>query len=190
MQAPRPMQSAYDLFEASQLHRTTRSQMCRLNAAFWGVLLVTIGAAMMSPTLFASAPVVVGSGLGALVVTAIGISIKHYLRSRTIWCVRVGPDAVIGYDCARRKTVWTWDATRQVDLTDDHLSVIQSPYRALALATSFDTFPALSHRIVRDAERHDVPLTIDGQSLDTLDVYALCPFIVEHPPTAPPNTAP
>ncbi len=183
------MQSAYDLFEANQLHRATCSQMCRLNAAFWGVVLVTIGAAMMSPTLFASAPIVVGSGLGVLVVAAVGISVKHYLRSRTIWCVRVGPDAVISYDCARRKTVWSWDAARHVNLTDDHLLVIQSPYRALSVATAFDTFPALSHRIVEDAERHDVPFTIDGQSLDALDVYALCPFIAgEHPPAASPGT--
>jgi len=190
MQAPKPMRSTYDLFEANQLHRTTRSQMCRLNAAFWGVVVVTIGAAMMSPTLFASAPMVVGSGLGVLVMTAVGISVKHYLLSRTIWCVRVGPDAVISYDCVRRKTVWSWDAARQVDLTDDRLSVIQSPYRVLSLATEFDTFPALSHRIVQDAERHNVPFTIDGQSLDAIDVYALCPFLAgEHPPAAPPGTS-
>lgn len=181
------MRSDYVLFEASKLHRATRSRMCRLNAAFWGILLVTIGMAMMSPTLFASAPLLVGGGLGILVVAAMGISVMHYLQSRTVWCVRVGPDAVISYDCARRKTVWPWEAVQQVNLTDDDLTVMQSPYRVLSLATEYDTFPALSHRIVQDAERHGVPFTIDGQPLEAIDVYALCPFLTKHPQATPPS---
>lgn len=181
------MRSDYVLFEASNLHRTTRSRMCRLNAMFWGILLVTIGGAMMSPTLFASAPLVVGGGLGILVASAAGVSVMHYLQSRTIWCVRVGPDAVISYDCSRRKTVWLWSEAQQANLTDDDLTVTQSPYRVLSLSTEFDTFPALSHRIVQDAEQHEVPFTIDGQPLDALDVYALCPFLTKHPRATPPS---
>lgn len=182
-----PMRSDYVLFEAPRLRRTTRCHMCRLNATFWAVVLATIGAAMMSPSLFASSPVVVGSALGALVLIAGGVSVKHYLLSRTIWCVRVNDDHIISYDCTRRKTVWTWAAIRQVDLTTNALQIAQSRYRAVSLTTQFDDFTTLGHLIWHNADQHGIPFTIEGQSLDEIHVQSLCPAIVSLPPTVPPD---
>ena len=181
------MRSDYVLFEAPCLRRAICRRMSRLNAAFWGVVALTTGAGTLSAPWFASSPIIVGAGLGALVCAAGGISVNHYLLSRTVWCVRVTPNQLISYDCARRTRIWGWDAIRQVDLTAETLRIVQSRYWSVSLTTQFDDFPTLGHLIWRHAEQRGAPFTIEGQPLDELDVHSLYPTIVCHPPAVPPG---
>lgn len=177
------MQVNYALFEANDIHRATRYRMARLNGVFWGTVLITIGSALLSRTLVVVSPVVLGVSLGAFVLVAAGVSWRHYALSRTVWCVKVMAESVIGYDCARRKTVLPWHEVQQIDLSGETLWIIQSSYHAVGISTSFDDFSTLSHQILQHAEPHGVTICIEGRPLDELDVYALCPFLTNEPPT-------
>ena len=177
------MRTDYTLFEANHIQRAIRYRMARLNGVFWGIVLVTMGAALLSRALIHVGPVALASGVGGLMLIAIGVGWWHRALSRTVWCVKVVSDAVVGYDCARRKTVFSWCNVRRIDLTDEALWIVQSPYHVMTISTSFDDFSALSHQILKGAEDHGIPLYIDGQSLDEMDVYVLCPFLTKEPPT-------
>lgn len=169
------------IFDAKHIQRAVRRRMHRLHVALCGVGLVVVGAVLLSARGTLSAAGGAWVVTGALLVAGIGMAWRHQRLARTVWCVRLSHDAITGYDCARHKTVVPWDAVDRIDVTDDALVVMQSPYRFVAVSTAFFDYPALSHRVLDAAAPHGVPLCLNGQRLDEVDVYALYPFLRDAP---------
>lgn len=104
--------------------------------------------------------------------------IRHVRRTNHIvWCVKISPLEIAGYDYARRKTSLDWCEIEQVDLAREGLLIRGRDERHLEIPHLFPEFASLSHRIVEHAERHDVPIMVDGCSWENLDVHALYPFL-------------
>ena len=103
---------------------------------------------------------------------------RHVQRTNhVVWCVKMSPAQVIGYDYARRKTAISWCDVRRIEVGDSGIVVQGPPDRRLEIPHLFPDFPALSHRIVDHAEAHRIPLTIEGRDLDALDIHDLYPFL-------------
>ena len=97
------------------------------------------------------------------------------------WCVKISGDEVIGYDYARRRTPLSWSDVQGIDLTEESLRIMgQESW--FEVPDQFDDFPSLSHDLTRLAEDKGIPIQIEGQPWQHMDVYALYPFLVTDPP--------
>jgi hypothetical protein len=163
--------------------------MHRTNIALCGLGLLLLVGALLGRAGDLSAQPVTWMLTGGLIVIASGLGWQHRRLCRTVWCVKVSEENIVGYDCARRKTTLKWDALQRVDVTDHALVLVRSPYCFFEISTAFFDYPTLSHSILAHAERHDVALCLDGRPLDAIDVYALYPFLTGEPPADAPGPA-
>lgn len=183
------MPADYQLYDASHVQRDVRRRMYRLNVALCGLTLLLLIGVFLGRAGHLSAQSVTWMLTGGVLVIASGLGWRHRHLCRTVWCVKVSAEGVVGYDCARRKTNLKWDDLQQINVTDHALVLIQSPYCFFEISTAFFDYPALSHGIVAHAERHDVALSMDGRPLDEIDVYTLYPFLTGEPPADAPGPA-
>lgn len=124
-------------------------------------------------------------GLLGLAVVAMAATSLARLRG-VVWCVKLAEDHIVGYDHARRRVAMEWTDVELVDITDGALIVLGRPSGArvpsLHVPTHFADFSALSHRITRYAERHAVPICVEGRPWQLLDVKQLFPFLEQRAP--------
>ena len=76
-----------------------------------------------------------------------------------------------------------------VDLTRDGLLIVGPALFAFEIPHLFPDFAPLSHSVVYYAELNGVPVFIDGQPWQDLDVYQLFPFLADDPSTDAPGAA-
>jgi len=137
---------------------------------------------------------VLGAFLGLLpaVATAAGLLVAwlgiaawttYRLRKlrRIAWCVRVSQQRVVSYDYTRRATRLPWKRIRRVDLQSQALHLIGPAPQHIEVPHRFRNFADVSHTIVDHAEANEVPVHVDGQPWDTLDVYTLYPGLDQPP---------
>lgn len=183
------MSSDYQLYDASHIQQDARRRMHRTNVALCGIGLFLLVGVLLGRAGELSAQSVTWMLTGGLITIAGGLGWQHRRLCRTVWCVKVSAEGIVGYDCARRKTHLQWHDLHQIDVTDRALVLIQSPYRFFEISTAFFDYSSLSHIVLAHAERHDVALCIDGRPLDAIDVYALYPFLTGEPPADAPGPA-
>lgn len=116
-------------------------------------------------------------GLVAVIATAASLA---RLRG-IVWCIKLSSHHVVGYDYARRRIALEWDDVELVDVTDQALLIVGRPtgphIPTLLVPSRFASYVALSHRIIRYAEAHAVPVCVEGRPWQLLDVEALFPFL-------------
>lgn len=183
------MSAGYELFHANHIQREARRCVHRLYGIALGLALITVLSLGLErfdlvPST-AAACLLVGSWLLGVWITA------RRLRRvrRNVWCVRIDPDAFVGYDHARRKTRMEWPSIHHVNLTDEALVIVKSPHCFVRVSTTFPEYTALSHRIVHYAARHGTAVCINGRPWHQLDVYELYPFLANEPPADTPGMA-
>lgn len=183
------MPAGYELFHATHIQRAARRRVHRLYGVALGLILITVLSFALERLgllpMAAVAWILAGSWLLGVGITA--RRLRHVRR--TVWCVKVAGDALVGYDHARRKTRLEWTVIHHINLTDEALVVVKSPHCCFRIATTFPEYAALSHRIVQYANRHGITVCIDGRPWHQFDVYALYPFLTTgKPPTGKPPT--
>ena len=129
--------------------------MAGLNALPYPQLLVTIG------ILAAAGAIVVGFRL-------------HALNSR-VWCVKLSPHMIMGYNHSRRSMVFAWSDVDHVAVSEEMISVCAKGRSVIDIPTTFDDFTHVSHRILDLAELHRRPIFVKGESISDVDVYRLMP---------------
>ena len=97
------------------------------------------------------------------------------------WCVKISDGEVIGYDYARRRTSLPWSNVECVGLTESSLQ-LTGQANWFEVPDQFDDFPSLSHDLTQLAEDKGIPIQIEGQPWQHVDVYALYPFLLTDPP--------
>lgn len=103
---------------------------------------------------------------------------RHFRRTNhVVWCVKLSDAQIAGYDHARRQTCLDWSDVRQIEVGRRALRVKGCGDEQLEIPHLFDDFATLSHRIVEQAERNQIPIMIEGRPLDEIDLYALYPFL-------------
>ena len=108
---------------------------------------------------------------------------------RVVWCVKLSDRLIVGYDYTRQKTALDWTKVERVELAGRGLTVFGPPPCSFEIPHLFPDFAELSHRVLFYAEFYDVPVFIDGQPLQELDVYALYPFLLEGSSPGSPGAA-
>jgi hypothetical protein len=184
---PSPEPSRYDTFDASEIQFETRRSVWRLSGL--GVAAVTLtvaGLALGRRGLVSTAALtwmLFATWFGCVWI----VSWRLRRLRRAVWCVKIGAADVVGYDYARRPIALPWHEVERVDVTDDGLVVVASPYCFFEVPARFPQYAALSHRLVWTAERQGVAVHLDGVPWERLDVYRLYPFL-QDPPAHPPET--
>lgn len=175
------MPRAYDVYDDEEVQRLARSQVSQLTGATSAAVALTLLGITVGVTGRLSLPLL---GVG-LVILWVGLAAwtAWRLRSlrRRVWCVRLTDDGIEGYDYARRKLTLEWNAVRRIDVTDHGLVVVGMGPALFEVPSIFNDFADLSHRVVRYAERSGIPLYIDGQPWQQLDVYHLFPMLADDP---------
>ena len=98
---------------------------------------------------------------------------------RLVWCIKLSEERIVGYDYTRRKAIMDWSRVQRVELTGEGLLLVGPELFAFEIPHLFPDFSVLSHRVVHYAEMNGVPVFIDGQPWQQLDVHQLFPFLAE-----------
>jgi hypothetical protein len=131
------------------------ASMAGLNALPYPHLLVAIGC------MAAGGAVVVGFRLAAM-------------RS-LVWCVKLSPQKIMGYNHSRKSVVFAWSDVDHVAISEDAVSVVAKGGIVIDIPTAFDDFTYVSHRILDLAELHRRPIFVGGRAITDLDVFHLLP---------------
>lgn len=167
----------FEVFDNEQVQLVTRRQAAAtfltLAGAIGGslILFVLIGEGVVSyPGAVA---------LGSLLWIVAGVRLIRHIRrtNHVVWCVKISPAQIAGYDYARRQTSLYWTDVRQIEIASEGLRVRGTIDRHIEIPTLFQDYAGVSHRIVEHAERHHIPILVDGRPLDDLDLYVLYPFL-------------
>ncbi len=183
------MSNWYEVFDNEEVQRYARKQAAHLTAVAAAVVVLTLACAALALEGLLPLPV---AGI-LLVLTWFGavrwIALRMRRLRRLVWCIKLSEERVVGYDYTRRKAVLAWNRVRRVDLTGDGLLLVGADLCTFEIPHLFPDFAALSHRVVHYAEVNAVPVFIDGQPWQTLDVYRCFPFLAEDPSTDAPGAA-
>ena len=169
----------YDVFDAEEVQYETRRKVTRLLGVVLAAVVLTVLAALLAHGRYASLPVVGGSVFAVWLTTIWWVSRRLRQLRRVVWCIKLSKRRLVGYDYARRTIKMDWAQVQRVEVSDDDLRIVASRHCSIDVPSVFPRFAALSHQVVFHAEAHGVPVHLDGQPFDDLDVRVLFPFLEE-----------
>ncbi|MFQ5571060.1 MAG: hypothetical protein ACE5G0_15375 [Rhodothermales bacterium] len=179
----------YEVFDNEEVQSYARRQATRLTALAVGAVMITFLGAALGFEGYLPLPLVGGIFIVTWLVTVRWVS--HRLRKlrRLVWCIKLSPHRVVGYDYTRRKATMEWSKVQRVELTGNGLLLVGPDVFAFEIPHLFPDFALLSHRVVHYAELHGIPVFVDGHPWQHLDVYQLFPFLTDHLSTGASGTA-
>ena len=172
----------YEVFDNKEVQWQARRQAARVTASAVTAILATFAI-----TALGFEQVLPLQAVAALLLVLWFVSVQWIARRmrrlrRIVWCIKLSRERIVGYDYTRRKAILPWAHVRRVEVTE-HGLVISGPARfAFEIPHLFPDFAVLSHRVVYYAEQHAVPIFIDGQPWEKLNVYRLFPFLADDAP--------
>ena len=173
------MPNWYEVFDNEEVQGYARRQAARLTALAVGSVLLTLVLAALGLEGIVPAPLVgVLLALSWLIAVRVIATRMRRLR-RLVWCIKLSEARVVGYDYTRRKAVLEWDEVRRAELAADGLLLVGPAGCVFHVSHRFPDFAVLSHRVVYYAEQNGVPIFIDGQPWQEIDVYRLFPFLAD-----------
>ncbi len=171
--------SWYNVYDNVEVQRVTRKQA----AAATAIVTVFGAAGLAAVVLGIDGPLPLWVGLGAAVAAWAALTVwmlRRYQRLRRIvWCIKFSDAEVVGYDYARRRITIPWVKVERLEIGGDSLTIVGPQPASLEITHLFAEFAQVSHCIMRYAERHGVPVFVDGRPWQQLDVYDLFPFLSE-----------
>lgn len=171
------MSSWYEVFDNEEVQWAARTQATRTIIVAIGAAFLTLGAVVLwAVDVLEAAVLVIVIVVGWMSLVRWSSQRLRRLR-RLVWCVKLSPDHIVGYDYTRHKKELAWTSVVRVELLPAGLLVAGPDLCRFEIPHLYPEFHALSHRIVEYAERYDVPVTIDGTPWDRLDVYQIFPFL-------------
>ena len=179
----------YEVYDNEEVQRHARRQATHLTAVAAGAVLITLFGAALGTENFVPLPAIGGLLVLTWLATVRWIANRTRKLRRLVWCIKLSVHRIVGYDYTRRKAILDWDRVRRVDLTSDGLLLVGPEGFAFEIPHLFSDFAELSHRVVHYAEVNDVPVFIDGQPWEELDVFQLFPFLTDDPSSGAPGTA-
>ena len=169
----------YEVFDNEAVQLYARKQAAHLTAVTAGAILISLFGVALGSEDYVPLP-----AIGVLLILTWFVTV-HWLAyrmrklRRLVWCIKLSEDRIVGYDYTRRKAIMNWDRVERIDLTRDGLLILGPELFAFEIPHLFPDFAALSHRVVHYAEINAVPVSIDGQPWQELDVFQLFPFLAD-----------
>ena len=175
----------YEVFDNEEVQWQARRQATHLTALAAGSVVATLVLAALALGHVLALPL---AGVAVAVLwtgTVLWMARRQRALRRIVWCIKLSEDGAVGYDYTRSKHTLRWTGMARLELARRGLLLVGDDGATLEVPHLFPDFHFLSHRAVHYAERHDVPVYIDGQPWQMLDVYALFPFLADDAPEAP-----
>jgi hypothetical protein len=169
----------YEVFDNDRVQLLTRKQATRLVRYLVAAFVVTGGIIAVGLNYKPIFLLIIVSVLVAWFVAFWWITSRLRLLRRVVWCVKISDRKVEAYDYTRKKITLDWTEVQRIEITKEGLIMTGPDYCAFEIPQLFTDFAALSHRIIFCAELYDVPIYVDGQSWQSIDVYELYPFLAE-----------
>lgn len=188
----------YEVFENSEVQYLTRRQVATLTGIAVGTALASIAGYEIGVR--TQVPMwLIGSSIAASWVIVFWWVLQRFGKlRRLVWCIKFSDRHLVGYDYARRKTTLDWIKIERIILGSKGLIIDGPPSKAtdgrFTTSTSieiphlFPDFATLSHRIFEYANLYEIPVFIDGQPWEQLDVYHVFPFLQDSPSASEPDT--
>ena len=170
----------FEVFDNEQVQFLTRQQVAMLTAMVVGTTAFTISVLALGHVQLIPMPLALVLLFTAWLGTIRYLSTRLRRLRRVVWCVKISDRCVVGYDYTRRKTTMDWLDVARVELTSDGLVLAGTGELFFEVPHLFPDFAELSHRIVHYAESYGVPVFINGQPWQQLDVYDCFPFLKEN----------
>lgn len=174
----------FEVYDNELVQLDTRKRVSRVFVRLVIGLVLAMGVAPLLQARFGStlvtASLVSGAGLGVVLWAT-----WSFLRLRcVVWCVKLSVHRIVGYDYARRKTVFEWTDVERIELDNEGLLIAEAPRdgrpaRVLRVPHLFPEFSDLSHRLAEHAEAHGLPICVEGRPWQLLDVRTLYPFMAQ-----------
>ena len=179
----------YEVFDNEEVQLLTRRQVGQLSGIVVLTIVFTLSGLALAHADAVSLPLTGLAIFLAWLITVRWIAMRLRKLRRVMWCIKLSDRCIVGYDYTRQKTTLDWTNVQRVELAGRGIAVFGPPPCSFEIPHLFPDFAELSHRILYYAEFYDVPVFIDGQALNELDVYALYPFLDENPSPGSPGTA-
>ena len=164
-----------ETYDSEEVHWLLRQQVAGLSAAVSGAVAVLllmgslVGLDVLPDVRMFWAVALLAAGV------AIGVILRLVgLRSR-VWCVKLSPQMIMGYNHLRRGLVFPWSDVDHVAFSDAVLSIVAQDGIVIEIPTSFADYTHVSHRILDLAELHRRPIHLTGEPLSEIDVFRLMP---------------
>jgi hypothetical protein len=172
---------AFETFDDGRVLLSARRHMRHTLVAFGLASCATVLLAPPLASWFGASAWVPLAATGALSIVAFGcIHRMSRLRAR-VWRIATSSRHVVLLDVARRQRTVAWHAVQRIDLCDAGLDIVarglSDDVTRLRVRSSFGPYVHVAHEIVEQAERHRVPVWIDGHALTVLDVNLLFPSL-------------
>lgn len=171
------MPNWYEVFDNEQVQGYIRRQATRLSVVATVVVLLSLFAAALGLAGHVPLPVVGSFFIMLWFGTVRWMSNRMRKLRQIVWCIKLSPNRLIGYDYTRQKTELRWSHVKGIELTQTSLLIIGPELVRIEVPHLFPDFHKLSHRVVFYAELHEVPILIEGQPWESIDVYDLFPFL-------------
>lgn len=182
------MPSRYEIYENEEIHCRTRRQVRRLGGIALAALVFTMALAALHAHRTLST-LLLSTGLSLAWTGTIGWTAFRLWHLRHVaWCVKISPREIVGYDYARRRHRLSWKEVQRLSITDENLRLNDVNGCWLEIPTRFRDYPALSHRLLQLSEQRNVPVYVDDQPWEQIDVYQLFPSLSGDPPADAPGT--
>ena len=173
------MQYWFEVFDNSEVQWLTRKRVAKVTLVVPVASVLTLIGIILGPTWGLPIPLVGGFLLMAWS-TLVWIILNRLQKlRRVVWCIKISERCVEGYDYTRKKPRFDWIRIARVELAQDGLLLVGPEDATLEIPHLFPDFAALSPRIVFHADFYDIPIFINGQPWEEIDVYNLFPFLEE-----------
>lgn len=182
------MRAAFETYDAPDIQAQTRLNVQRLAYGVAAAFFATLFIVFLHQSGVISSAVVAWALFGTWFLTVWCLSWRLQSLRRTVWCVKISPDQIIGYDYARRMTTLNWNDVMRVNMTDAHITVTQSPYCYFEIPVVFPAYSHLAHRLVACAEDNGTDVYLDGRPWSAINIYKSFPFLLsDDSPSDPPH---
>lgn len=117
------------------------------------------------------------AGVAILTAHALCCIRSLFQQRHKIWRLALSDRHVVALDVGRRQRTIAWGAIECVSIDDDGFTLLarglDDGLVEMRVSSSFDAYVALSHRLVRLAERRRIAIIVDGLPIERLPIESL-----------------
>lgn len=169
----------YEVFDNDRVQFITRKKAAKLIRILVAGLVISGLSLAIGFSFKPFLPLIISGVLILLFVIFWWITARLRTLRRVVWCVKISDRRIEAFDYTRKKITLDWTKVQRVELNTDGLTMFGPKFCALEIPHLFTDFSTLSHRIIGFSELYEIPVFVDGQPWQSIDVYTLFPFLEE-----------
>ena len=173
------MSAWYQVFDNVNIQLVTRKQATQLSGLFTAAFGLTfLGIVLVFEAGFPL--VLLGIFLPTVWIGVIWLGVYRLrILRHTVWCIKLSDREVVGYDYSRRKIKLDWIYVERIEITKKGMLIVGPVPCSLVVPHLFPDFAELSHLVLHYADFYEIPIFVNGEPWQQLDIFDLYPFLAE-----------